>query len=113
MRSAVTHARLDVERLIERDAIDPRSKSGVASKRSERVIHAHHYVLSDVFSLRHEPLTEDRDRQSKYLVAMTTYELGERRFVFRLATPLDQREVVSLDVTGIVRQGRSRGPGRC
>ena len=59
VRCAIPDACLDVERLVERDAIDPRAEFCLAPERTERMMHTHHHVLRHVFGIRRELLAED------------------------------------------------------
>jgi hypothetical protein len=106
VRRAIAHPRLEVQRVVERDAIDPRSEQGLAAERLERVMDAHHHLLRDIFGLVREALTKDGGGEPEDLSSIPAHELGKRHLVSRNGL-LDQDGVVGLAIcvaSGSVRQ---------
>jgi hypothetical protein len=66
-----------VHRLVELDSIDPGTKFGFATKRRDRVVHLHKYLLRHVFRFWNKLLAQNRDREAKYASAMPANQFCE------------------------------------
>ena len=92
VRRPIADTRLEVERLVERDAVEPRSELCVAAKRRERLVHTDEHFLSHLFGLRLEAVTEDRGHETKDRLTMSAHQVGERPLV-AIAGACDQRVI--------------------
>ena len=72
MRRSIADARFQVQRLIECDAIDPRSELRVTTERGERVVHAQKHLLGNFLSLSGEALAKDGDGQAEHRLSNST-----------------------------------------
>jgi len=81
VRHSLAGTRLDVERLVEGDAVDPRPKPGLAPVGRHRMVHAQHHVLGNVLGLRHTRLAKDGRCQPNHRPAIAPYQLGKRGLV--------------------------------
>lgn len=66
---------LDVDGVVEGDAVDPRAELGFAAKRLKRVVDLQKNLLRNILSFRNELFAENRNGEAKDSVAVTANQL--------------------------------------
>ena len=71
------YSRLEVHRLVERDAVDPRAELGLVAKGPDRVMDLEEHFLRHVFGFRNELTAQNGNREAKNESTMAANEFHE------------------------------------